>query len=783
MLYTIFCFSAQQRARRPFHAFACCTLLVLTFMLLSGCSNATGINPTNSPTRPVNAHPALLNSVRMFDAQQGWALSEHDEVSPVVYSIVRTTDGGQFWQDVTPRGYTLYWSLVNFLSPQVAWVVTPQRNMQTTQILRTTDGGQTWQGSTIATNGVSAIDFLDSQHGWLVSSDDNDLHFDIWHAIDGKTWRDIAHVTPQLKADSQLHITGISFVNAPTGWLTGSTVTNAPWFYVTHDGGQSWQAQALAVPEQVQALNPGLWPPAFLNNHDGFLVMNGATLNCAQQALTAIVYTTHDGGITWNSTSITNLNSMPSFISSMQGWGIADRALKITTNGGHSWENIPADAAFKSALDIQNIQFVSSTVGWASGRDQQKFPLLLKTTDGGRSWSVVKPQVFTATQSQLALDQTLQAPGSAPNLSLPAPISSRLPAYLPVTPSVVNIHMFDARNGWGETPGGKYSLPHLLHTSDGGKTWRDVLPRDEQSSSYGTSLLADDFLDASTAWFALTVNRGSAIITSIYRTTDGGQSWQEAAITLKAANSGFVARRITFSDASHGWLLLTDTQEQSGSENAYIYGTADGGQQWTQLSTTGTSTGSIPLSGDKVALSFLNAQTGWLAVGDYSSLTSMAGLYRTLDGGHTWTKQSVPIPAGLATATAMTMAPTFFDASHGILPVQYYNGASSQGTIVYRTNNGGASWQVISLLHFLFSAFDFLDTNHGWITDSTGTILSITIDGGQHWTQHTGFKNLLSISFPSTRLGWGEDSNTCSLLLQTSDGGQSWSDYQYSIVA
>lgn len=782
MLITIFCLSAHQQTRKPYHALVCCVLMALTFMLLAGCGNATSVRPTNTPTRPANAHPALLNSVHMFDTQQGWALSEHDEISPVVYGIVRTTDGGQFWQDVTPRDYTLHWSLANFLSPQMAWVVTPQRDTQTTQILRTTDGGKTWQGSTIATNGVSAIDFLDSQHGWLLSSDDNDLHFDIWRTIDGKTWQDIAHVTPQLKVDSQLSITGISFVNASTGWLTGSTVTNTPWFYVTHDGGQSWQAQAVPVPGQVQALNPNIWPPTFLNTHDGFLIINGAGLNCAQQELAAIVYTTHDGGMSWNSTGITTLKSTPSFISTTQGWGLADRNLKITTDGGQSWENIPADTTFNSALDIQNIQFVSTMVGWASGRDQQKFPLLLKTTDGGHSWSIVKPQVFTATPSQLTLDQTPQRPDPAHDLSLPAPISSRLPAYLPVTSSVVNIHMFDARNGWGETPGGKYSLPHLLHTSDGGKTWRDVLPR-EQSSSYSTSLLADDFLGPSTAWFALTVNHGNAIVTSVYRTIDGGQSWQESTITLKAANSGFISRHITFSDASHGWLLLTDTQEQSGSENAYIYGTSDGGQHWIQLSTTGILPGNIPLSGDKVALSFLNAQTGWLAVGDYSTLTSMAGLYKTLDGGHTWTKQSVPIPAGLATATAMTTAPTFFDASHGIVPVQYYNGASSQGTIVYRTNDGGASWQVISLFHFLVSTSDFLDINHGWITDSTGTILSITTNGGQHWTKHTGFKDLLSISFPSTQLGWGEDSNTCSLLLQTSDGGQSWSNYQYSIVA
>jgi photosystem II stability/assembly factor-like uncharacterized protein len=757
--------------------------LLLIVFLLASCGSPSAANRSHLLPRR-NIHPTFLNSKHMFDRRQGWALG-NDPNTSLISSILRTSDGGQSWQDVTPPGYTLHGPIADFVSPLVAWIVMPQADNTTTQIIRTSDSGTTWQGYIIRANSISRVNFLDSQHGWLLTSTDNDQHFDIWRTTDGSNWRDIVTITSSQSASSQLEITGLTFLNVSTGWLTGGTVTNVPWFYITHDGGQSWQYQSIPLPAHIQSVHPDLLAPTFLNAHIGFVTVIGFFRNCAQNTDIDSVYRTGDGGTSWQPTGLTPLIASPSFINPSQGWALSSSGVSVSRDGGQNWTHIPSDSTLKSALNIDTIQFVSETVGWASGRDQQKFPLLLKTIDGGRSWLVVHPQMFTSVTPKLALDATpASAPAPATPVALEVPKQTGLPpVQLPDAPAVVNIHMFDAQHGWGETPRGKYELPHLLHTSDGGRTWQDVLPQDQQGSRQNT--LADDFLDTSTAWFALNGYHASAVILSIYRTSGGGQSWREAHITLNIPNSTLEVRQLSFSDANHGWLLLTGSQDQTEAEAAVIYATSDGGQNWTQASTTGTTAGSIPLKGDKASMAFLNAQVGWLTVGPYVS----DGFYKTSDGGHTWGKQSLPAFSNPTKPIALPLAPAFFDANNGILAVQYYNGTSSEGIVFYATRNAGVSWQVVSVLPITITGalspatIDFLDTDYGWIIDGSYSTLYRTSDGGRHWSKHASFNGLQAVSFASSQLGWAEDSNSCSLLLTTADGGQTWNSYHYMIVS
>lgn len=757
-------------------------LLFIIFLLVS-CGSPSTINQSHQPPRR-NIHSTFLTSMHMFDTRQGWALGI-DPSTLLISSILRTSDGGQSWQDVTPPDYALHGPLADFVSPLVAWIVIPQADTTTTQIIRTSDGGATWQGYTIRANSISHVNFLDSQHGWLLSSADNDQHFDIWRTTDGSTWQNIAAITPPQSASSQLEITGLTFLNASTGWLTGGTVTNIPWFYVTRDGGQSWHYQSIPLPAHIQAVHPDLLAPTFLNAQTGFVAVTGFFRNCAQNTDIDSVYRTGDGGTSWQPTGLTPLIASPSFINPSQGWALSSNGVSLSRDGGQNWTPIPPDSTLKSALNIDTIQFVSETMGWASGRDRQKFPLLLKTVDGGQSWSVAHPQVFTSITPKLALNSTpAPAPAPATPVALGAPIQTGLPPVeLPTTPAVLNIHMFDARHGWGETPRGKYELPHLLHTSDGGRTWRDVLPQDQQGSRQST--LVDDFLDASTAWFALNDYHASSAILSVYRTNNSGQSWQEAHVALSTPNSTLEVRQLSFSDANHGWLLLTGSQDQTEAEAAVIYATSDGGQNWIQVSTTGTTAGAIPLKGDKASMAFLNAQVGWLTVGPFVS----DGFYKTSDGGHTWAKQSLPAFSNPAQPIAFPLAPAFFGANNGILAAQYYNGDNSAGIVFYATQNAGISWQVASVLPITVtgtlspSTIDFLDADHGWIIDGFYSTLYKTSDGGQHWSKRAGFNGLQAVSFASSQLGWAEDSNSCSLLLSTTNGGQNWSSYHYTMVA
>ncbi len=146
----------------------------------------------NSFGRPGNISNQFgaVSSIHMLDAETGWAMTGKDR-------IVRTTDGGVHWKNVTPN----YPATANqqsvvaaFLTASSAWVAVSSADATTTAIFRTTNAGQTWQETTIQTNiGIVAqINFVTSQDGWLLSKhavSENAETVELFRTTDGgRTW-------------------------------------------------------------------------------------------------------------------------------------------------------------------------------------------------------------------------------------------------------------------------------------------------------------------------------------------------------------------------------------------------------------------------------------------------------------------------------------------------------------------------------------------------------------------------------------------------------------------
>ena len=136
--------------------------------------------------------------------------------------VLRTTDRGSTWQDVTPawegfRG-------VFFLNATTGWIVG-------SGIYKTTDSGTHWTKQFGDSNTeFSAISFSDSQNGWAVGF--NNL---VLHTTDGgQTW------TPQdVHAPPVTAITGVTAVSSTTAWIAGWN----GFVSRTRDGGQTWQRE------------------------------------------------------------------------------------------------------------------------------------------------------------------------------------------------------------------------------------------------------------------------------------------------------------------------------------------------------------------------------------------------------------------------------------------------------------------------------------------------------------------------------------------------------------
>jgi photosystem II stability/assembly factor-like uncharacterized protein len=74
------------------------------------------------------------------------------------------------------------------------------------------------------------------------------------------------------------------------------------------------------------------------------------------------------------------------FADASHGWVTDGRALYVTRDGGRRWAKILPSLPFDRLLG--EIDFVSPRVGWATGQASQ-IPFLLKTLDGGYTWTPV----------------------------------------------------------------------------------------------------------------------------------------------------------------------------------------------------------------------------------------------------------------------------------------------------------------------------------------------------------------------------------------------------------
>ncbi|GCE21133.1 hypothetical protein KDK_49330 [Dictyobacter kobayashii] len=263
----------------------------------------------------------------------------------------------------------------------------------------------------------------------------------------------------------------------------------------------------------------------------------------------------------------------------------------------------------------------------------------------------------------------------------------------------------------------------------------------------------------------------------VIRTSDGGVSWNITTITLTDADQGQAGiDRPHFISPTNGWISIGKAEGMQHSSMT-IFHTSDGGATWTQLASSFSQSSGLPMSADKNGISFANNQDGW-ATAEYPGSTPW--LYVTHNGGTTWQSQSIPQPNGQQAGTFTTTPPVFFG-QNGILPTQvYYN---SPNIDLYVTHNGGATWTSTTLANYNADTFSALDTQHVWATQSNGTAIYSTTDGGTSWHAIGNTPQPISeLSFVDPQNGWAIGQSTSTpQLYHTINGGATWTQINYTI--
>jgi photosystem II stability/assembly factor-like uncharacterized protein len=205
---------------------------------------------------------------------------------------------------------------------------------------------------------------------------------DIWHSNDGgQTWTRLS----SNKSASGLnlgYVTGISFRDAQLGIATGNRGAGGdntvPSIALTHNGGQSWQTQALPhlLGGYVNPVNTSQ-PPVFFGN----VVVLPVTIT-VQSGPVLVLYRSNDGGVNWFQTSAAPIQAEDTYVvDPSHAWATDTPSGKLysTSDGGNHWSLISSTAYHLNALS-----FTDARNGWGVTGNQ-----LLQTTDGGKTWQQI----------------------------------------------------------------------------------------------------------------------------------------------------------------------------------------------------------------------------------------------------------------------------------------------------------------------------------------------------------------------------------------------------------
>lgn len=448
-----------------------------------------------------------LEVLRFVNANVGYARGFLDSTGS--WELLRSTDGGRVWQVVgaLPAEANKLW-----VAPQgdLVWAVGSQG-----RAWRSIDGGVTWiQAATPTTNDLHTVRFADRTRGWATSVDGVLLRSD----DGGRTWTERGFGAPSyfwlmnagpdhvwvyseglwrsrdggdhwsaLPVVDSTHLRFVQMGSLTTGW-SGSIYQG---LLFTADGGQRWQERA-----------------AIISGYAGFDAISAQRAWMAQGQQIA---RTNDGGLSWTSVTLPvyQLTDID-FVDASRGWAIgqeadprpgcesADSQIFRTTDGGATWvPQIGVSAPWLCQnLRLERVVFADQQHGWVQGTIGSGHVLILRTSDGGATWS----QVFRSHS------ETYATAGGMDFVSATEGWLAMNVCYGP---------FYCYEGNW-----------KIHHTTDGGVTWQEQA----DAPHYGSV----SFANASEGWV---VGRNGRIAF----TENGGATWQHMtnplAINLNAVHA------------------------------------------------------------------------------------------------------------------------------------------------------------------------------------------------------------------------------------------------------
>ena len=309
---------------------------------------------------------------------------------------------------------------------------------------------------------------------------------------------------------------------------------------------------------------------------------------------------------------------------------------------------------------LQDVYFMDDQNGLVVGNGG----LMLKTSDGGKTWEKVEVDMRPPGAGQRPGGGGGGPPGGGFGRGGPAPL--------------YNIYFVDENVGY--ITGGRGTI---LKTSDGGKTWVRKMARSDTPGRGGrpggirANLMGIQMINETTGFIAGSEN-------TILKTTDGGETWVGSSERARVGETRNNLENIWFVSSTTGWVI--------GSFGTLLH-TTDGGENWDKRDPG--------FDNNLFGIYFLDENTGWIC--------GQEGLIlHTTDGGTTWNQQKAES----------------FDDLHDIIFVDAMVGWAVGGyNSILHTTDGGKTWAVSNIPGgATFKGVHATDQNHCWTINDWGVI-------------------------------------------------------------
>ena len=234
---------------------------------------------------------------------------------------------------------------------------------------------------------------------------------------------------------------------------------------------------------------------------------------------------------------------------------------------------------------------------------------------------------------------------------------------------------------FGATGGGVWK------TTDGGVNWRPVSDRFFTSSTVGAIAVSESNPDVVYVGMGETQLRGNIIQgDGVYKTTDGGRTWTHVGLEKTRAIG-----RVRVHPANPDVVYVAALGEPYGpTPDRGVFKSSDGGKTWERILFRDDKTGAVDLAMDPKAPDTLYAGL-WEVFRTPHSLSSGgpgSGLFKTTDGGKTWTEltRNPGLPKPLWGKIGVSVS--------GADSNRLYALIEAQDGGLYLSDDGGATWKL-----------------------------------------------------------------------------------------